>query len=98
MGPRIPGLFIAIAVSFGFLGTGAAHAQRAPDRTVYVKSLESMVAESAVIVRGVIADVALRVRMRVAPLLRGVAEEGDIEQIGLAGIDETGLGPGDSRN
>ena len=41
--------------------------------------------------RGVIEEVALGVGMSVAPLFRGLAEEGDIEQIGLVGIDERGL-------
>jgi len=36
---------------------------------------------------GVVADIALGVRMGVAPLLRGLAEERDIEQVGFAGVD-----------
>ena len=42
--------------------------------------------------RSVIADVSLGVRMGIAPLFRGLAEEGDVEQVGLGGIDEPGLG------
>jgi hypothetical protein len=42
-----------------------------------------------------VADVALGLRMGVAPLLGGLAEEGDIEQIGLAGVNVIGLGLGD---
>jgi len=39
----------------------------------------------------VIADVALGVRVSVAPLLRGLSEEGDVEQVGLVRVDEGGL-------
>ncbi len=45
--------------------------------------------------RGVVAKVALGVGMGVAPLLRGLAEEGDVEQVGFAGVNEAGLGLGD---
>ena len=45
--------------------------------------------------RSVIPDVTLGVRMGITPLFRGLAEEGDIEQIGLAGIDGGGLRLGD---
>ena len=45
--------------------------------------------------RRVVAEVALGVGVRVAPLFRGLAEEGNVEQIGLAGIHEVGLGRGD---
>ena len=45
--------------------------------------------------RGVIAEVALGVRIGVAPLFGGLAKEGDIEQIRLAGIDGGGLSLGD---
>lgn len=41
--------------------------------------------------RSVVANVAFGVGMRIAPLLRGLTEEGDIEQVGLVGIDEHGL-------
>jgi hypothetical protein len=44
----------------------------------------------------VVADVALGFGMGVAPLLGGLAEEGDVEQVGLAGVNEVGLGLGDS--
>jgi len=37
--------------------------------------------------RGVVADVAIGVGMSVAPLLRGLAEEGDVEKVGLAGVN-----------
>ena len=47
--------------------------------------------------RGVVADVALRVGMSIAPLLRGLAEEGDVEQVGLAGIHGGRLRFGDGR-
>jgi len=40
---------------------------------------------------GVVADVALGVGVGVAPLFGGLAEEGDVEQVGLAGIDGGGL-------
>ena len=45
--------------------------------------------------RSVIAHVARGVRMGVAPLLRGLAEKGDVEQIRLLGVNEGGLGFGD---
>ena len=45
--------------------------------------------------RSVIADGSLGVGMGVAPLFRGLAEEGDVEQVGFVGIDERGLGLGD---
>ena len=38
-----------------------------------------------------VADVTLGVRVSVAPLLRGLAEEGDVEQVGLVRVDEGGL-------
>ena len=41
--------------------------------------------------RGVVADVALGIGMSITPLLGGLAEEGDIQQVGLAGIDDGGL-------
>lgn len=41
--------------------------------------------------RGVIADVALGIGMGIAPLLRVLAEEGDVEQVGLVRVDEGGL-------
>lgn len=37
--------------------------------------------------RGVIADVSFCIGMIITPLLGRLAEEGDIQQIGLAGID-----------
>jgi hypothetical protein len=37
--------------------------------------------------RGVVANVSLSVRMGITPLFGGLAKEGDIEQVGLAGID-----------
>jgi len=40
---------------------------------------------------GVVADVALGVGVGVEPLFGGLAEEGDVEQVGLAGIDGVGL-------
>ena len=45
--------------------------------------------------RSVVANVAFSVGMLVAPLFGGLAEEGDVEQVGFVGIDETGLGFGD---
>ncbi len=45
--------------------------------------------------RSVVADVALGVGMGIAPLFRGLAEEGDVEQVGFAGINQRGLGFGD---
>jgi len=42
--------------------------------------------------RGVVADVALGVGVGVAPLLGGLSEQGDIEEVGLAGINRGGLG------
>ena len=47
--------------------------------------------------RGVVADVAVGVGVGVAPLLRGLAEEGDVEQVGFVGIDERRLCLGDGR-
>lgn len=47
--------------------------------------------------RGVIPDIALGGWMRIAPLFGGLAEEGDVEQIRLAGIDRASLCPGDGR-
>ncbi len=47
--------------------------------------------------RGVVADVAVGVGVGVAPLLRGLAEEGDVEQVGFVGIDERCLSLGDGR-
>ena len=41
--------------------------------------------------RGVVADVSFGSGMGIAPLFRGLAEEGDVEQIRLAGIDGRGL-------
>ena len=41
--------------------------------------------------RGVIPDIALGGWMRIAPLFGGLAEEGDVEQIRLAGIDRASL-------
>jgi hypothetical protein len=35
-----------------------------------------------------VADVALGVGVGVAPLLRGLAKEGDVQQVGFVGIDE----------
>ena len=46
--------------------------------------------------RRVVADVALGVGMGIAPLLRGLAEESDVEQVGFVGIDEGCLSLGDS--
>jgi hypothetical protein len=43
----------------------------------------------------VVADVALGIGVGVAPLFRGLAEKGDVEKIGLAGVGEAGLGLGD---
>lgn len=45
--------------------------------------------------RRVVADVALGIGMGVPPLFGGLAEEGDIEHVRLAGIDGRGLRPGD---
>jgi len=45
--------------------------------------------------RRVITDIAISVRMGVSPLFGGLAEERDVEQIGLVGINEDGLGLGD---
>ena len=39
-----------------------------------------------------IADVSLGVGMGTAPLFRGLPEERNVEQFGLGGIDEPGLG------
>ena len=50
-----------------------------------------------VISEGVIAEVAFGVGMGVAPLFGGLAEEGDVEQVGFVGIAERGLGLGDGR-
>lgn len=44
---------------------------------------------------GVIAHVAVFVRVRIPPLTGGLAEEGDIEEISLAGVGEGGLLWGD---
>ena len=41
--------------------------------------------------RGVVADVAVGVGMGVAPLPGGLAEEGDVEQVGFAGVDRCRL-------
>ena len=41
---------------------------------------------------GLVADVALFAGVLAAPLGGGLAEEGHVEHIGLAGIDEAGLG------
>lgn len=43
----------------------------------------------------VVAEVALGLGVGIAPLLGGLAEEGDVEQVGLVGVDEVGLGLGD---
>ncbi len=48
--------------------------------------------------RGVVADVALGVGVGVAPLLRGLSEQGDIEEVGLAGINRGGLSLRDGRS
>ena len=45
--------------------------------------------------RSVVADVSLGVRMGIPPLFRGLAEEGDVEQVGFAGINGGGLRLGD---
>ena len=45
--------------------------------------------------RGVVADIAFGIGVGVAPLFRGLAEEGDVEEVGLAGVGEAGLGLGD---
>ncbi len=37
--------------------------------------------------RGAVADIALGVGVGVAPLLGGLSEQGDVEQVGLAGIN-----------
>jgi hypothetical protein len=47
--------------------------------------------------RSVVAEVAFRFGVGVAPLLRRLAEQGDVERIGLLGVDEGGLGVGDRR-
>ena len=47
--------------------------------------------------RGVVADVSLGTGVGIAPLFGGLAEEGDVEQIRLAGIDGSGLRLGDER-
>ena len=47
--------------------------------------------------RGVVADVAFRVGVGVVPLLGGLSEEGDIEEVGLAGINRGGLSLRDGR-
>lgn len=44
---------------------------------------------------GVVAEVALGIGMSIAPLLRRLAEEGDVEQVGFVGIDEGALSLGD---
>jgi len=41
--------------------------------------------------RGVVAKVALGIGMRIAPLLRGLAEEGDVEEVRFVSIDEARL-------
>lgn len=45
--------------------------------------------------RRVIADISIGVGMGIAPLLRGPAEEGDVEQVGFVRIDELRLSFGD---
>ena len=45
---------------------------------------------------GVVADVALGIGVRVSPLLGGLAEKGDVKEVGLAGINERRLGLGDA--
>ena len=47
--------------------------------------------------RRMVADVAFGIGMGIAPLLRGLAKEGDIEQVGFVGIDERCLGLGECR-
>ena len=44
---------------------------------------------------GVVAHVAFKAWVGVAPLLRGLAEEGDVEQVGFGGVGDGGLGGGD---
>jgi len=44
---------------------------------------------------GVVAHVAFATEIGFAPLFSGLAEEGHVEHIGLAGIDHGGLGGGD---
>ena len=47
--------------------------------------------------RGVVAEVAFTTGVCIAPLFGGLAEEGDVEQVRLAGIDGGGLRLGDGR-
>ena len=47
--------------------------------------------------RGVVADVPFGSGIGIAPLFGGLAEEGDVEQVRLAGIDDGGLCLGDGR-
>lgn len=44
---------------------------------------------------GVVADVALGIGVGIAPLFGGLAEEGDVEEVGFVRIDEGCLGLGD---
>ena len=43
---------------------------------------------------GVVADVSFELWVGVAPLFGGLPEEGDVEQVGFAGIGDCGLGFG----
>lgn len=47
--------------------------------------------------RRMVADVAFGIGMGIAPLLRGLAEQSNIEQVGFVGIDKRCLGLGECR-
>ena len=61
-----------------------------------IKALE-ICDDDKLLKRRMVADVAFGIGMGIAPLLRGLAKEGDIEQVGFVGIDERCLGLGECR-
>ena len=52
-----------------------------------IKALE-ICEDDKLLKRRMVADVVFGIGMGIAPLLRGLAKEGNIEQVGFVGIDE----------
>lgn len=61
-----------------------------------IKALE-ICEDDKLLKRSMVANVAFGIRMGIAPLLGGLAKEGDIEQVGFVGIDERCLSLGECR-
>ena len=61
-----------------------------------IKALE-ICDDDKLLKRRMVADVVFGIGMGIAPLLRGLAKEGDIEQVGFVGIDERRLSLGECR-